>query len=52
MDQTSAAPRKYIDDDLKVKGDKTSLNNYLRKDGSIPMRGDFNSGAPRARGAP
>ena len=46
VDQTSAAPRKYIDDDLKVKADKTSLNNYLRKDGSIPMRGDFNSGAP------
>ena len=31
VDQTSAAPRKYIDDDLKVKADKTSLNNYLRK---------------------
>ena len=36
---TDAATKKYVDDNISTPPD---LSSYLKKDGSVPMTGDFN----------
>ena len=40
----AAATKFYIDNSVVLKADKTELNNYLKRDGSISVIGDFDFG--------
>ena len=41
---SDASNKFYVDNSLTFKADKTELNNYLRRDGSVSVTGDFNFG--------
>ena len=51
-DDASATSRKYVDEKLNTKADKSDLNNYLKLDGSKQMQGNLNMNNKRITNLP